>query len=151
MDHSQVTDIFREQFGEEPEIVVRAPGRINLIGEHTDYNAGYVMPAAIDKAIWLAANTRTDQDFAFYALDLDEYYCSDAGAIDFQTEHKWANYLLGVISEARKDGLEFGGLNIAFGGDIPLSAGLSSSASLESGARSSRYVIRGNPGGSSRV
>jgi len=124
---------FASRFGTEPELSVRAPGRINLIGEHTDYNAGYVLPAAIDKAIWLSASRRNDGRFAFFAADLDAFFFSENSETVFQTEHTWANYLLGVISEARKDGLHVGGLNVAFGGDVPLGAGLSSSAALESG------------------
>lgn len=126
--------VFKNRFLTDPDIIVRAPGRINLIGEHTDYNGGFVLPAAIDKAIWLAAGKRSDGRFAFYALDLDEYFISEKDTPVFQEKHAWANYLLGVISEARKDGLAFGGINVVFGGDVPLGAGLSSSAALESGA-----------------
>jgi galactokinase len=134
MNASTVNSAYQTHFSTAPEITVRAPGRINVIGEHTDYNDGFVLPAAIDKAIWLAAGKRNDGRFAFYALDLGEFYFSDDAETVFQEQHKWANYLLGVVSEARKDGLQPGGLNIVFGGDVPLGAGLSSSAALESGA-----------------
>lgn len=112
---------------------MRAPGRINLIGEHTDYNAGYVLPGAINKAIWFAASKRTDQALHFYAADLEQSFIAENGATHFQQEKTWVNYLLGVISEARKDGIHPGGINVVFGSDIPLGAGLSSSAALESG------------------
>ncbi len=125
---------YHARFSTAPEIIVRAPGRINLIGEHTDYNGGFVLPGAIDKAIWLAAGRRTDGRFAFYAHDLGEFFLSENETPVFQEKHTWANYLLGVVSEARKDGLPIGGLNVAFGGDVPLGAGLSSSAAIESGA-----------------
>jgi galactokinase len=128
-----IRNAFTSRFAAAPEITVRAPGRINLIGEHTDYNAGYVLPAAIDKAIWLSASRRDDGRFAFFAADLNAFFLSENDTPVFQQEHSWANYLLGVISEARKDGLHVGGLNVAFGGDVPLGAGLSSSAALESG------------------
>lgn len=134
MNATLVNSAFETRFLAAPDITVRAPGRINLIGEHTDYNAGFVLPAAIDKAIWLAAGKRNDGRFAFYALDLDAFFLSEDATPVFQEKHRWANYLLGVISEAQKDGLPIGGLNIAFGGDVPLGAGLSSSAALESGA-----------------
>jgi len=124
---------FTTRFGTVPECTLRAPGRINLIGEHTDYNAGYVLPAAIDKAIWLSASRRSDGRFAFYAADLDAFFLSENSETLYQTEQTWANYLLGAISEARKAGHLVGGLNVAFGGDVPLGAGLSSSAALESG------------------
>ena len=133
MDSQTIQKHFRARFAAEPTLLVRAPGRINLIGEHTDYNGGFVLPAAIDKAIWLAASPRPDGRFVFFAADLGEAFATpDGAAVVFQTEKSWANYLLGVVSEARKDGLDFGGLNVAFGGDIPLGAGLSSSAALES-------------------
>ncbi len=134
MNATLVNSAFETRFLAAPDITVRAPGRINLIGEHTDYNAGFVLPAAIDKAIWLAAGKRSDGCFAFYALDLDAFFLSEDATPVFQEKYRWANYLLGVISEAQKDGLPIGGLNIAFGGDVPLGAGLSSSAALESGA-----------------
>lgn len=124
---------FRKRFAAEPELIVRAPGRINLIGEHTDYNGGFVLPAAIDKAIWLAASPRSDGQLAFFAADLEDGFVSEDVVPRFQQEKMWANYLLGVISEAQRDGLKIGGLNLAVGGDVPLGAGLSSSAALESG------------------
>ncbi len=124
---------YQARFSTQPDIVVRAPGRINLIGEHTDYNGGFVLPAAIDKAIWIAASRRDDGRFAFFAQDLGAFFTSESEHPVFQEQQLWVNYLLGVVSEARKDGLVFGGLNLAFGGDVPLGAGLSSSAALESG------------------
>lgn len=129
----QLQSEFKSRFSASPEIIVRAPGRINLIGEHTDYNAGFVVPGAIDKAIWLAAGKRNDGKFAFFAADLNAFFISEDNDTVFQEKESWANYLLGVISEARKDGLQVGGLNVVFGGDVPLGAGLSSSAALESG------------------
>lgn len=133
MNAHTIRTAFTVRFGTVPALTVRAPGRINLIGEHTDYNAGYVLPAAIDKAIWLSVSRRDDGRFAFFAADLDAFFLSENAETVFQQEHSWANYLLGVISEVRKDGLSVGGLNVAFGGDVPLGAGLSSSAALESG------------------
>lgn len=133
MDSPSITRQFRQYFNASPALLVRAPGRINLIGEHTDYNGGYVLPAAIDKAIWLAASARTDQRMVFYAVDLEETFETDLATLEFQEEKRWANYLLGAISELKQEGHAFGGLNLAFGGDVPLGAGLSSSAALESG------------------
>ncbi|MCC7465956.1 MAG: galactokinase [Saprospiraceae bacterium] len=133
MDKYTIQQIFTKTYGHAPKLVVRAPGRINLIGEHTDYNFGYVLPGAINKAIWFAASRRDDAAFHFFAADLGEIFVSENGETVFQKEKSWANYLLGVLSEARKDGYNFSGVNLAFGSDIPLGAGLSSSAALESG------------------
>jgi galactokinase len=130
---SSLKAAFKTHFSSEPTLIIRAPGRINLIGEHLDYNDGYVLPAAIDKAIWMAASKRNDGRFAFFAQDLGEIFISEDEKTVFQEKMSWANYLLGVVDEARKDGLKIGGLNIVFGGDVPLGAGLSSSAALESG------------------
>ena len=118
--------------GDAPQLIVRAPGRINLIGEHTDYNDGFVFPAAIDKAIYFAAGRRNDDTISFFANDLNDSFTSDIYEFE-RTRKQWPNYLLGVIDVLQKDGFELGGLNIVFGGNIPLGAGLSSSAAVETG------------------
>lgn len=123
---------FRRKFGEAPAIIVRAPGRINLIGEHTDYNEGFVLPAAIDRAVWFAVSPRDDQKIHFQALDLGEEFNGDLKALQ-KSSLGWPNYLLGCFSELLRDGHKVGGVNVVFGGDIPSGAGLSSSAALESG------------------
>ncbi|HNG91030.1 MAG TPA: galactokinase family protein, partial [Saprospiraceae bacterium] len=143
MDISTVQAAFEERFGSPPELMVRAPGRINLIGEHTDYNGGYVLPAAIDRGICLAASRRADGRFAFWAADLGEFFLSEGGETAFQPQMRWANYLLGVVSEMRHLGLPVGGLNVAFGGDVPWGAGLSSSAALGSAAALSVRALYG--------
>ncbi|MCC6727435.1 MAG: galactokinase [Saprospiraceae bacterium] len=127
-----ISNYYREQFGSVPEIIVRAPGRINLIGEHTDYNGGLVLPAAIDKANWLAMGRRDDNLLKISSFDLKDEFNGNVIAVS-KSDKGWPNYLLGVISELQKDGVEIEGVNVAFGGDIPIGAGLSSSAALESG------------------
>ena len=112
--------------------MVRGPGRVNLIGEHTDYNQGFVLPAAVDKAIWLALSPRTDRSCRFYSVDLDAFFEVSLDAITHSEVH-WANYLLGVLSEIQKDGHVFLGVDCAFGGDVPIGSGMSSSAALECG------------------
>ncbi len=132
MSKEQIIAEFHTKFNAQPTGVVRAPGRINLIGEHTDYNDGFVMPAAIDKAIFFAYSVRNDTNFVVHALDLDE---SITFALDLlqKTPQSWANYLIGVVAEITKTKAISSGLNIVFSGDIPLGAGLSSSAAVESG------------------
>jgi len=127
-----VIQAFRRKFGEAPAIVVRAPGRINLIGEHTDYNEGFVLPAAIDRAVWFAVSPRNDQGLHFQALDLREAFQGDLKNLE-KSSLGWPNYLLGCFSELLRDGHQTGGVNVVFGGDIPSGAGLSSSAAIESG------------------
>lgn len=132
MTKESITAQFQSIFGKNSDCAVRAPGRINLIGEHLDYNGGFVLPAAIDKAIWFAMGRRADGELHFHSADLHESFVGAVNSIQ-KSDKNWANYLLGVISEAQKDGLEIGGVNVVFGGDIPIGAGLSSSAALESG------------------
>ena len=96
--------VFREKFGlREDRIVVRSPGRVNLIGEHTDYNEGYVLPASVDKAMILIVAPRKDGQFHFHAADLNDQYAAITGPIR-KSEKGWPNYLLGVIDELTKSG-----------------------------------------------
>jgi len=129
----KINDTFQSIFSKVPSFIVRAPGRINLIGEHTDYNDGFVLPAAINKAIYFAIAPRTDQICKLYAVDLEDSY--EFILADIQKSSKgWANYLLGVTSELIIAGYGIShGFDIAFGGDVPHGAGLSSSAAVESG------------------
>ncbi|MFN0176435.1 MAG: galactokinase [Saprospiraceae bacterium] len=127
-----VIQAFRRKFGETPAIIVRAPGRINLIGEHTDYNEGFVLPAAIDRAVWFAVSPRDDQRLHFQALDLGEEFQGDLKNLE-KSSLGWPNYLLGCFSELLRDGQQILGANLVFSGDIPVGAGLSSSAAIESG------------------
>ncbi len=126
-----IADSFQQIFGSVPEVVVRAPGRVNLIGEHTDYNDGYVLPAAIDRRIEMAARRRDDRTVRVHALDYSEAVEFSLDAIEHDPSHRWSNYVRGVTKflEAATHALE--GADIVFGGDVPREAGLSSSAALE--------------------
>ena len=128
---------FRERFGREPALVVRAPGRVNLIGEHVDYNAGLVLPAAIDRAAWIAAAPVADDAITIEAADLAE-------RTSFRMEHvaaridqdgrplaPWAFYPAGVASVLHGQGLRVPGVDVALASDVPIGAGLSSSAAIE--------------------
>lgn len=128
-----LTNKFKEHFNANPTLLVRAPGRINLIGEHTDYNNGFVLPAAIDKAIYFAISPRNDQKCVVYAYDLDDLYEFSLDNLQ-KSEKGWANFLIGVLAEITSKGKQINtGFNVVFGGDVPLGAGLSSSAAVESG------------------
>jgi galactokinase len=122
-----IREIFQHIYGQWPSIGVRSPGRINLLGEHTDYNGGPVLPTAIDRAIWLAAAPRTDGRCRLWACDYGEGCVIEARPSARLGQPTWANYLLGVLAEMGWPG----GMDIAFGGDLPIGAGVSSSAALE--------------------
>jgi galactokinase len=108
-----------------------SPGRINLIGEHTDYNGGFVLPGAIDKAIYCEIFPNNTNTVRAYALDLEEYIEFDLKQNDVPTK-TWAKYIYGVCSELIKRGADISGFDTVFAGDVPLGAGMSSSAALES-------------------
>ncbi len=122
---------FKSLFKSEP-LLVSAPGRINLIGEHTDYNNGFVLPAAIDKAICFGIRLNKENRYRFYAADLDEYFETTEISREAATK-SWASYFLGVLAQFRKKGIDMPGVDCVFGGNIPVGAGLSSSAAVECG------------------
>lgn len=120
---------FEDTFAETP-LVVQSPGRINLLGEHTDYNNGYVMPAAIDLCNYVALQKRNDKELHFISIDYNDTYSCSIDNLE-RSGKLWPDYMLGVIEELLKQGHELGGVNVAVTGDIPTGAGLSSSAALE--------------------
>ncbi|MBW6498668.1 MAG: galactokinase [Bacteroidales bacterium] len=120
---------FGELFSGQPSLYA-SPGRVNLIGEHTDYNEGFVLPGAIDKAMYLAIKPNHTDTINVFSLDYNQMV-SFVPLREKLDEH-WANYILGVVMELRETGALAGGFDGVFGGDIPLGAGLSSSAALES-------------------
>lgn len=122
---------FKNNFNEEP-YIFRSPGRVNLIGEHTDYNFGFVLPASINKIICFAVSPRTDDKIKIFALDMNDFYEGSINNLEKSSKH-WPNYLLGVIDQLKKSKYNIRGMNCVFSGDIPIGAGLSSSAALEAG------------------
>jgi galactokinase len=126
-----IAEKFRELHQEEP-LLFRSPGRVNLIGEHTDYNNGFVLPGAIEKSIYFAISKREDSEVNLFAYDLNEFDEFEISNPNF-IKGKWSNYLKGVIDQLNKMGHKYSGFNCVFGGDIPIGAGLSSSAALEAG------------------
>ena len=121
---------FGEKFSGSPKLYF-SPGRINLIGEHIDYNDGFVMPAAIDKGIYFAIAENQTNTIHFYAIDFDEHF--SISIQDIQINSGWRNYVLSVVNEFNLLGISLRGFNCVFGGDIPQGAGMSSSAALEGG------------------
>jgi len=125
--------VFKAHFDHSPACVVQAPGRVNLIGEHTDYNEGFVLPCAINYRTVVACRRRDDALVRVLAVDNEMEV--DIFRLDLpiarRADRVWANYVRGVVHELLAYGLEFGGLDMVVSGDVPQGAGLSSSASLE--------------------
>ncbi|MCA6998010.1 galactokinase [Dickeya solani] len=125
--------IFQQQFGYPAALTVQAPGRVNLIGEHTDYNDGFVLPCAINYSTTISAAPRDDRQIRVIAVDYDNQ--QDQFSLDAPIEHhpqwQWANYVRGVIKHLKTRSDAFGGADLVISGDVPQGAGLSSSASLE--------------------
>jgi galactokinase len=123
---------FREKIGEEPDAVVRSPGRVNLIGEHTDYNDGFVMPLAVDRATWIAFRRRSAAGCRVFSVDFQEW--GEAyGQPGARGDASWKAYLAGVAVEFRAAHPAMGGWEGVSLSDLPIGAGLSSSASFELG------------------
>jgi galactokinase len=139
----QIKSKFKEIFKENPQMMVRSSGRINLIGEHTDYNGGFVLPAAIDKSVYLAVSTRNDNECHFIAYDLNEKFTTHLDNLVKTETHTWANYLMGILktildfgagrTDLRNPTSKIRGLNLVFGADLPSGGGMSSSAAIENG------------------
>jgi galactokinase len=124
-----IKQAYQQIFNDEP-VLFFSPGRINIIGEHTDYNGGFVLPAAIDKGIYLAVNKRTDTIIELYAASFNESYSCTTQTVA-KANKQWPNYVLGVVNELQQAGYEIGGFNLVMDGDLPIGAGLSSSAAVE--------------------
>jgi len=127
------TAFFEKSFGSAPQKVVLSPGRINIIGEHIDYNDGYVLPAAIDKVICFAFAKNDTQKSRIVAIDLNEDFEIDLTQEITLSDVVWTNYIRGVIKQLQDNGFAFEGFNCVFSSNIPVGSGLSSSAALECG------------------
>ena len=127
---SKLVEAHIHAYGGEPK-VFKAPGRVNLIGEHTDYNDGYVLPTPIDRYIWVTINPRTDETIRLQALDYGQTAEYKLSTLKFDESHLWANYILGVVASLKKRNYTVGGFDMSIQGTVPLGAGLSSSAALQ--------------------
>jgi galactokinase len=126
-----VLTTFTESFGQAPTLLARAPGRVNLIGEHTDYNDGFVLPAAIDRAIYVAARPRADATINLVSADFHDMSSFALDRLDDPALPAWSKYPRGSLWWLREHGHAIPGFDAVIGGDIPIAAGLSSSAAVE--------------------
>jgi galactokinase len=125
----KISENFERRFSEKP-LVFRSPGRVNIIGEHTDYNNGFVLPAAIDKAIYIGISRRDDNLISLYS---EEFIDSHEVRVSELTPSGkgWPNYIIGIVDQFCKKGIAVPGFNLNIDGDIPIGSGLSSSAAVE--------------------
>ena len=127
-----VAELFRTRFGSEPQLWARAPGRVDLMGSHTDYNLGYVLTLPISRDTWMAVRKNGSRTVQLHAANLNEDDCFSLDAIEKTSTKKWSNYIRGVASVLQAEGLRTDGFNAVIHSTVPLESGLSSSAALES-------------------
>ncbi len=139
----RVKQRFEAEFGEEPAYIVRAPGRVNLIGEHTDYNDGFVFPLAIDRATWIALRPRADKRVAAVSIDMGERREFALDDLPRPADVDWIDYLIGVAWSLGERGYDLQGWEGVVSGDVPIGSGLSSSAALELAAARAFYCVSG--------
>jgi galactokinase len=138
---ARVLSIFRERFGEAARLLARAPGRVNLLGEHTDYNDGFVLPMAIDRSAYIALRPRTDRRVVLRSVDFDQEVEFDLAGL--AKADGWAEYVKGTAWSLQEAGLSLRGFDGVMGGDVPIGAGLSSSAALEVAAARAFQAVAG--------
>ena len=133
---------FRRRFGGEPAVVVRAPGRVNLIGEHTDYNEGFVLPLAIDRWVRIAARPRSDGRVTVHSVDLNDEGSFSLGG-QGEPSREWIDYVRGIAWALQDAGRTLTGFDAVLSGDVPVGAGLSSSAAREMAAARAFAAVSG--------
>ena len=126
----KIKKAFQERYKNQPSVIVRSPGRVNIIGEHTDYNNGFVLPAAIDKAAYFAIALRDDDEIHLAAEDLNETFSIALNELKPMVGISWPNYILGAVAQFQKLDIPLKGLNAILSSDVPIGAGLSSSAAV---------------------
>ncbi len=131
MDREKLIELFKTRFGRAPRLWVQAPGRVNILGEHTDYNDGFVFPAAIDRHLSIAAASRSDSTVRAYSIDFQQESVFSLSEPTRSESEPWCNYVRGVLVQYQKRGFNPPGMDLVLAGDVPVGAGLSSSAALE--------------------
>src|ERR1019366_6380370 len=126
-----VADLFRSRFGTEPQLWARAPGRVDLMGSHTDYNLGYVLTLPISRDTWIAARKNDTRNIRLHAANLSEDDSFSLDGIEKTSSKKWSNYIRGVAKVLQSEGLRTDGFDAVIHSTVPLESGLSSSAALE--------------------
>ncbi|MGL4650232.1 MAG: galactokinase, partial [Caldilineaceae bacterium] len=129
--NSDLVAAFRAHFADDPAFISVGPGRVNLIGEHTDYNGGYVLPIALKRDVRLAARPRDDSRVVLHSVEYGADYAFDLNDLAYNRDTLWANYVMGVVWALQEQGLTLRGMDAAISGNVPRGSGLSSSAAIE--------------------
>jgi len=132
MNHpTDAATLYQKRYGAAPTAAARSPGRVEILGNHTDYNGGYVLTVALDKTITLHGERLLNSEAVIYSLAFDDETRFPLESLVHDPAHPWADYVKGVLDELRKAGIAFGGFRAVIGGDLPKEGGVSSSAALE--------------------
>lgn len=131
MGKEELAERFQQHYDEPNHICAQAPGRVNLIGEHTDYNDGFVFPAAIDRYVQVLASPRFDQLIRVYSVDFEQETEFSLTAVEQSEDAPWSNFVRGVSAQYQQRGFNLPGANLMISGNVPIGAGLSSSAAIE--------------------
>ncbi len=127
----EIASLFERKFGAPPEALVRAPGRVDLMGSHTDYNEGFVLAVAVNRDVLAAGSLRDDRQVRVYSRNFEETVSFALDPIERDNVHTWTNYVRGMLHFLSDAGVELRGMDIAIDGRVPLGSGLSSSAAIE--------------------
>lgn len=128
---NELVDEFRKHFGDSPRFISRGPGRVNLIGEHTDYNDGFVLPVALKRDVRVVLRPRSDRQVHVYSTEFGERGSFNLDAIRFNPDRLWLNYIQGMAQSLEQEGIRLVGIDAVVSGNVPRGSGLSSSAALE--------------------
>lgn len=128
---TKLKDDFQRLYGSKPAVLVKGPGRVDLMGIHTDYNDGFVLPIAVNVDVMAMGSLRDDNKVCVYSANFDKSAEFSLDAIEYDNVNKWSNYIRGVAKFIQESGVKLQGVNIALHGNVPLGSGLSSSAALE--------------------
>ena len=136
---------FSARFAASPTHMAVGPGRVNLIGEHTDYNDGFVLPVALHRDIRMLLRPRTDRIMRTYSLEYDSWYEFDMDQVAYDKDVLWSNYLQGIVWVLEEQGLHLSGMDALISGNVPRASGLSSSAALEVATAKALLAAAGQP------
>lgn len=143
---TELSEVFHQQFGGAPRFVSRGAGRVNLIGEHTDYNDGFVLPVALKRDVRIVLRPRQDRQVNVFSVEFGESGAFDLDALHFNPDRLWLNYVQGMAQSLEQEGIQLVGIDAVVSGNVPRGSGLSSSAALEIASAHAFLIAAGKLG-----